>query len=347
VAAGVAVVLTMVMSSHIVVPSHRGLNPSAYSPRVIGAQAGNLSSVAFSPDGKTLAAGATGGQKTSPKKGAQADGITYLWNATTWAKIGRFSPGGGAEAFSPDGTMLAAAGGAHNTSTYLYQVSPKRKITVLPDHKVSVAAVAFSANDKRLAVNGTDGTVHVWTVPPSRGAVPVTLSPGTANSDAVAFSPSGLTLAMGGSDGQAYLWNAANGSTRTVPIPGGSPITAVAFSPGGGSLAAGESDGATYVWNLARHDSVALADPGGSGVNSVAFSPNGKWLATGDADGKTYLWHLPGGKLARTLANPEGAGHAAGSVDSATAVLSVAFDPDGTSLATTDTNGHAYLWTVP
>ena len=173
------------------------------------------------------------------------------------------------------------------------------------------------------------------------------MSSGTVNSDTVAFSPTGLTLAMGGSDGQAYLWNADNGSTRTVPIPGSSPITAVAFSPSGGSLAAGESDGVTYIWNLARHDSIALADPGGSGVNSVAFSPDGKWLATGDADGKTYLWHLPAGKLSRTLANPQGAGGAAGSADSATAVLSVAFDPDGTSLATTDTNGHAYLWPVP
>ena len=346
-AAGVAVVLTMVMSSHIVVPPDHRLDPSAYTPRAIGAQAGGLSSVAFSPDGKMLAAGATGGQKTGPKKGPQADGVTYLWNASTGAKIGHFSPGGGAEAFSPDGAMLAAAGGAHNASTYLWQVNPHRKIAVLPDQKASVAAVAFSANSKKLAVNGIDGSVRVWTLPPSRRAVPAVVSSGTVNSDTVAFSPTGLTLAMGGSDGQVYLWNAGNGSTRTLPIPGSSPITAVAFSPSGGSLAAGESDGVTYIWNLARHDSIALADPGGSGVNSVAFSPNGKWLATGDADGKTYLWHLPAGKLARTLANPEGAGRAAGSVDSATAVLSVAFDPDGSSLATTDTNGHAYLWPVP
>jgi len=347
VAAGVAVVLTMVMTAHLVVPSDHRLNPSAYSPRAIGTQAGNLSSVAFSPDGKTLSAGATGGQKTGPKTGFQADGVTYLWNATTGAKIGKFSPGGGAEAFSPNGTMLAAAGGPHNTSTYLWGVHPKRRIAVLSGRKVSVAAVAFSANSSKLAVNGTDGTVHVWTLPPSRGAVPAAVSPGTVSSNAVAFSPSGLTLAMGGSDGQAYLWNADNGSTRTVPIPGTASITAVAFSPDGGSLAAGDSDGVTYIWDLAKHGSIALPDPDGTGVNSVAFSPDGKWLATGDANGKTYLWHLPAGKLARTLANPKGAGPGAGSADLATAVLSVAFDPDGTSLATTDTNGHAYMWPVP
>jgi WD40 repeat protein len=347
VAAGVAVVLTMVMNAHLAVPASHPLAPSGYTHAFGPPQAGNLSSVAFSPDGKTLSAGATGGQKTGPKTGPQADGVTYLWNATTGAQIGKFSPGGGAEAFSPNGTMLATAGGPHNTSTYLWRVHPKRMIAVLSDRKVSVAAVAFSANSRKLAVNGTDGTVHVWTLPPSRGAVPAAVSPGTVSSNAVAFSPSGPTLAMGGSDGQAYLWNADNGSTSTVPIPGTSPITAVAFSPDGRSLAAGDSGGVTYIWDLAKHGSIALPDPEGTGVNSVAFSPDGKWLATGDANGKTYLWHLPAGKLARTLANPKGAGPSAGSADLATAVLSVAFDPDGTSLATTDTNGHAYMWPVP
>ena len=243
--------------------------------------------------------------------------------------------------------MLATAGGPGNTSTYLWQVDPMRRIARLSDQKVAVAAVAFSANSRKLAVNGADGTVHVWTVPPSRGAAPAAVSSGTVGSNAVAFSPKGLTLAMGGSDGQAYLWNAGNGSTRIVPIPGTSSITAVAFSPGGGSLAAGDSHGVTYIWDLVKRGSIALPDPGGAGVNSVAFSPDGKWLATGDANGKTYLWHLPAGKLAKVLANPKVADSGAGSADSATEVLSVAFDPDGTTLATTDTNGHAFLWKVP
>ncbi len=343
-AAGVAVVLTMVANAHIEVPSTRSrlANPSDYSRAFGPPQAGSLSSLAFSPDGRTLSAGASGDQKTGP----QANGITYLWNATTGDQIQTFSPGGGAEAFSPDGRMLAAAGGPGNTSTYLWRVNPKHRIDVLSDQRVAVAAVAFSANGKKLAVNGADGTVHVWTIPSPREAVPAAVSPpGTVNSDAVAFSPTGQTLAMGGSDGQAYLWNAGTG-TRTVPIPGSSPITAVAFSADGESLAAGDSGGVTYIWDLATHRSIALTDPDSSGVNSVAFSPDGKWLAAGDANGQTYLWHLPAGKLAETLANPKVGGTGAGSADSGTEVLSVAFDPDGATLATTDTNGHAYLWKV-
>ena len=344
VAAGVAVVLTMVANAHIEVPSTGGrlANPSGYSKAFGPPQAGSLSSLAFSPDGRMLSAGASGDQKTGP----QAAGTTYLWNVASGDQVQTFSPGGGAEAFSPDGTMLAAAGGPDNTSTYLWRVNPKHRIDVLSDQRVAVVAVAFSANGKKLAVNGADGTVHVWTIPPARGATPAAVSPETANSDAVAFSPTGQTLAMGGNDGQAYLWNAITGSIRTVPIPGSSPITAVAFSPDGRSLAAGDSGGVTDIWDLATHRSIALTDPDSSGVNSVAFSPNGKWLAAGDANGQTYLWHLPARKLAEKLANPKVGATGTGDADSGTEVLSVAFDPDGTTLATTDTNGHAYLWKV-
>jgi WD40 repeat protein len=110
-------------------------------------------------------------------------------------------------------------------------------------------------------------------------------------------------------------------------------------------LAASEMDGVTYVWNLDSGSRISLDDPDGSIIESVAFSPNGKWLATGDATGNTDLWNLTTNKNkpAETLANPKGpAPSLAGN-----AVFSEAFGPDSSTLATTDTNGHIYLWTVP
>ena len=78
----------------------------------------------------------------------------------------------------------------------------------------------------------------------------------------------------------------------------------------------------------------------------MAFSPDSSWLATGDTDGKTYLWHLPDREQAQTLTNPKGrtSGPLPGYLH--TAVFSVAFSPRDTTIATTDTNGHAYLWKV-
>jgi serine/threonine protein kinase/WD40 repeat protein len=344
-AAGLAVVLTIALSTHFLVsPGNHRLAPSAYSRYFSPPeQAGILSSVAFSPDGRTLAAGTMGGPK--------GDGVTYLWNVRSTKEIRSFSPGGGAEAFSPNGTMLAAAGGPGNSTTYLWQVDPKRLIATLPGQQgVSIKAVAFSANGKKLAVNDETGVVRVWTLPRGRGVGPAAVVspplPGV-NSYTVAFSPVGSTLAMGGSDGQVYLWNEATGNFgRTLIVPGGDAVTSVAFSPDGRALAAGEMNGVTYVWYLARRTPITLLDPGGSPIESVAFSPDSSWLATGDDDGKTYLWHLPASKPARTLTNPKGPATGPVSGKLRTAVFSVAFSPSGTTLATTDTNGHAYLWKV-
>lgn len=240
-----------------------------------------------------------------------------------------------AEAFSPDGTTLATAGGPDNSSTYLWDVATGRKIAMLTDHQHSrIKSVAFSASGGLLAVNAVNGTVYVWKLPgggaPSIHAV-LSLQ-GFVNSDAVAFSPRGATLVMGGSDGQAYLWSASTGNIRALAAPVGSEITSVAYSPDGQELAAGDTGGVTYVWNLATGDGVTLPDPDSMGIESVAFGPGNESLATGDTNGKTYLWHLPAIKPVKTLANPTTA-----SAPRRAAVFSVAFSPGARSPPSTRT----------
>ena len=350
-------VLTTVVTSKFLgsTASHRPTVPSAYSHRVFGRpQAGILSSVAFSPDGRTLSAGATGGPKAGPRRGGKAGGTTYLWDVKTGTKIAMLSPGGGAEAFSPNGSILAAAGGPGNDTTYLWEVAARHTVAVLSDHHdSSVEGVAFSANGRTLAVNDANGTVYVWALGRG-GEVPagyhpgVLALPGGVKSDAIAFSRRGATLAMGGANGQVYLWSQAAGTvTRTLKPPGNpAAVTSVAFSPDGRALAAGENGGVTYVWDLASRARLSLPDPDGSDIESVAFSPDSRWLATGAANGKTYLWHPPAAKPFATLTNPKGPASGSSSGNHGTAVFSVAFSPGGTSLATTDPDGLAFLWKV-
>jgi serine/threonine protein kinase/sugar lactone lactonase YvrE len=351
--AGAAVVLTMVLNT-ILVPAHghREISPSDWShiygpPQV----AGILSAIAFSPNGKMLAAGASGGQKS----GSQAGGATYLLNVSSGKRTQTLASGGGAEAFSPNGVLLATAGGPHNSVTYLWNVHTGNKVTTLNDRAdSSVDSVSFSPDGKMLATNDRNGVVYLWRLPHSLRTPTLSPSgtvspPGGPNLNAVAFSPRGPTLAMGGSDGQVYLFDTATDSTSTLFTPDSSRVTSVVFSHGGALLAASKMDGATYVWSLdgRGHSRISLDDPDGAIIESVAFSTNGEWLATGDANGNIYLWNLTAkknkNKPTRSLVNPKNGTAASPAGD---AVFSLAFGPVSNTLATTDTNGHVYLWRV-
>jgi serine/threonine-protein kinase len=345
-----AVVLTMVLNTILGSPHGRHeISASAWShvygpPQV----AGTLSSLAFSPNGRVLAVGASGGSQS----GSQDKGTTYLLNvgSGTWTR--KLSPGGGAEAFSPDGAMLAVAGGPHDSITFLRSMPSGDTIANLNNHDgSSVQSVSFSPNGKLLAVNHSDGVVHLWRLHGGPGTPTVSgpgsvSPPGGPNLNAVAFSPRGTVLAMGGNDGQVYRFDTATDGTSTLHAPDNSGVTSVAFSSGGELLAASEMDGLTYVWNLDKHSRVSLDDPDGAVIESVAFSPNSKWLATSDLNGHTYLWNLAANKNqnkpAKVLANPTSAATPA----AGNAVFSVAFGPNSNTLVTTDTNGSIYFWPV-
>lgn len=79
--------------------------------------------------------------------------------------------------------------------------------------------------------------------------------------------------------------------------------------------------------------SVTLPNPGAVAAR-MAFSPDGRMLAIGDSENdRTYLWNLAAHRTVTTLTNPRGR-----------KAFSVAFNPGGTVLAVSDTNGSIYLW---
>ena len=240
--------------------------------------AGSLSSVAFSPNGQVLAVGGSG----SSQSGSQPKDTTYLLNAVSGDRIGELSPGGGAEAFSPDGAMLATAGGPHDSITYLWGVHSGSMFTTLDDHHGStVRSVSFSPSGRIVAADDKNGVVYLWRLHGAPGAPtaskPGSVSPpGGPNVNAVAFSPRGTILALGGNDGQAYLFDTGTESTtRTLSTPDNSAVSSVAFSSSGALLAASKMDGTTYVWDLDTHHRISLVDPDDAIIESVAFSPNG------------------------------------------------------------------------
>jgi WD40 repeat protein len=275
---------------------------------------GRVRSVAFSPDGKTLASGSF-------------DNTVKLWDMATGTQLRSLEGHSNtvvSVAFSPDGKTLASS----SNTTKLWDVATGAQLRSLDGHSVAVAAVAFSPDGNILASGGLN-TIQLWNVATGVQLRSINADAGLVAS--VAFSPDGKTLASG-SQYQVSLWDVATGAQRPLGAHG-EVVKSVAFSPDGKTLTSG-SYNLIELWDVAtrkrlhslRH-SITVA--------SVAFSPDGKTFATGASDGEVELWDLAtGARLSSTD------GH-----KPASEVSTVAFSHDGKTLAS-GTFDKIKLWDV-
>ena len=263
-------------------------------------------SVAFSPDGTTLATGT-------------ADGMIELWNVATKTKITTLEAADyivDAVAFSPDGTTLVA--GMGNGTVTLWDVATKTKTATLVAGAGPAESVAFSPDGTTLAAGWGDGTVTLWDV--ATKTETATLVAGAGPAESVAFSPDGTTLAAVAPDNTVKLWNIAT-KTNIATLSGHNHyLTSVAFSPDGTILASGSADDTVRLWDVATKTKIATLKAY-SAVGAVAFSPDGATLAAGVGTKGVELWDVATKTKIATFS-----GHSLW-------VHSVAFSPDGTILA--------------
>jgi hypothetical protein len=154
-------------------------------------------SLAYSPDGKTLASGAR-------------DGTIKVWDLDSRKErqtlAGHVGPVNGLT-FAPDGKTLASGG--KDRMIRLWDVQSGEVRQVLEGNAREVKSLAFSPDGSLLASGGGDSLARLWEV--ESGRKRKDFKGHKKNSiPTVAFSPDGLLLATGGSDRRVLLWDVAD-----------------------------------------------------------------------------------------------------------------------------------------
>jgi WD40 repeat protein/uncharacterized membrane protein len=298
----------------------------AAEPLLLKGHANPVTSLAFTPDGKTLAT-------------AGNDGEVKVWEVAggkEQASFGRGSFEIFALAISPDGRLLAMAGGegartSRRGTVRILEAASGKEVAKLEGHAARVRCVAFAPDGKTLATGSFDGAVKLWDV----GAAKEThhLAHPEERVASLAFSADGSLVAFGFDSGGLQLCDVATGSERRAMKASTGNVLTLAFAPDGKTLAATNArDSSISLWEVAGGESrTVLRGPAGK-IVSLSFSPDGKVLATGGVDGTVRLWDAATGKVRTAVAHEPGS-------------TVVTFAPDGKLLtATAGKDGSVKLW---
>ncbi|NMG21267.1 CHAT domain-containing protein [Brasilonema bromeliae] len=297
---------------------------------------GWVSSVAFSPDKKTLTLASSTDRtvKLWRFEGKKLPTLSNVHERAIW-RI----------AISPNGEMLASASIDGTVklwkwdSTGQFETQPYK---TLIGHRNWVWSVAFSPDGKTIATASDDKTVKLWSI---EGEELQTLTGHDGGVKSVAFSPDSKTIATASDDKTVKLWKRDDSTGEFVIQPyktltgHNGKVFSVAFSPDGQTIATASDDNTVKLWNLDRSQVLRTLTGHKGDISSVVFSPNGQVLASASFDGSIKLWKRGFTGQFETQAYKTLTGHT-------TWVTSVVFSPDGQMLASASEDTTVKLWTL-
>jgi RNA polymerase sigma factor (sigma-70 family) len=331
----------------------------------------NVSSMAFAPDGKTLAVG--DGTNTirlwdvaAPKVTARlvgkkaADQTRGVDDAVTGL------------AFTPDGKTLLSVGDYGDGTVRVWDVEGGKESRQFKGQLGDGHRLLLSPDGKTLAVTGMNATIRLFDLATGKPLDAALGSQGAVY--AVAVAPDGKQAATAGSDGVVRLYDRATGQELRSFRAHGPQAFGLAFSPDGKHLVTSGAYEPAKLWDLGELKEVRpVAGALGSvrGVSHLALSPDGKKVVLTTNEPAVQLVDVATGKVEQTLAkalidqvafSPDGKRLLGGGFDrtlhvwdlatgkefwsaaNANAIASVAYTPDGKQVMAGTYGGHIHVF---
>ncbi|HEV7892029.1 MAG TPA: PEGA domain-containing protein [Pyrinomonadaceae bacterium] len=335
-------------------PPDAASNPHAASPPQTSVQSpelvtvtghvGWVNTLAFSPDGKTLASGGT-------------DGAVNLWDVESGRGVRTFA-GDAAEAlgagdfggvtaltFTPNGKTLASAAAKQlgkqgdsivwQTNISLWDVASGRRVGGFSINGIKALSMAFSPNGRWLAFGGTGNVVALLDA--ANGQLLRSFTGHVDGVNFVMFTPDGLEVLSGSWDKAVDAWYAADG--RALNVIQGNPALTVnsnseigrlaaelfrsgtAFNPNTRMLASFNGlSGPVILWDGQTNNKLKEFHWAENRFSAIAFNSSGNVVAVGTQGGGIRLWDVSTGADVLTIKEGKDSD-------------SIAMSPDGTVVA--------------
>jgi WD40 repeat protein len=280
--------------------------------RIVSRQESNITSISFSPDGKSIL---TGSQDSTVCLRDLQGNLLHLFKG----HLGGIT----SVTFSPDGKTILT--GSVDKTARLWDLQGNL-LQEFIGHLGIIYSVAYSPDGKTILTGSMDKTARLWDLHGNE------LQVFNGHEDiisSVAFARDGKSILTGSNDKTARLWD-LQGNTLQVFKEHAGVITSVAFSPSGSNIFTGSKDSTARLWDI--HGKVLRVFKGHENmITSVAISADGKRFITGSWDKTARLWDQQGKILQIFKGHEEG-------------IEGVAFSPDNKSILTGSSDKTARLW---